>query len=155
VTFTPTSPNSQSTAQRPDPLGQFGQFRGKYVPETLMPALTQLEAAYQQYCNDSAFEQELQQLLRDYVKRAEYYSVKDRDGVAALQRLALLEGIIPALETVHAIAYLETLCPQLDCSGRGDKDVQTVVNSRTKQLNRQWKNYLLRSHGLYLSLAPS
>jgi tryptophan synthase beta chain len=67
--------------------------------------------------------------------RAEYYSVTDREAVAALQKLSQLEGIIPALETAHAIAYLETLCPQLDgsprivinCSGRGDKDVQTVA----------------------------
>ena len=52
-----------------------------------------------------------------------------------LQRLSQLEGIIPALETSHAIAHLETLCPQLEgsprivlnCSGRGDKDVQTVA----------------------------
>ncbi len=66
--------------------------------------------------------------------RAEYYSVTDLDAVAALRRLSELEGIIPALETSHAIAYLETLCPQLNgsprliinCSGRGDKDVQTV-----------------------------
>lgn len=67
--------------------------------------------------------------------RAEYYSVTDEEAVAAFQRLSLLEGIIPALETAHAIAYLETLCPQLtgspkivvNCSGRGDKDVQTVA----------------------------
>lgn len=67
--------------------------------------------------------------------RAEYYSVTDRDALAGLQRLSQLEGIIPALETAHAIAYLETLCPQLtgspriviNCSGRGDKDVQTVA----------------------------
>ena len=66
--------------------------------------------------------------------RAEYYSVTDNEAVAAFQRLSQLEGIIPALETAHAIAYLETLCPQLsgsprivfNCSGRGDKDVQTV-----------------------------
>lgn len=69
------------------------------------------------------------------MKRAEYYSVTDKEAVAAFQRLSELEGIIPALETSHAIAYLETLCPQLDgsprivlnCSGRGDKDVQTVA----------------------------
>jgi tryptophan synthase beta chain len=68
-------------------------------------------------------------------RRAEYYSVTDREAVAALQRLSQLEGIIPALETAHAIAYLEILCPQLgdnpriviNCSGRGDKDVQTVA----------------------------
>nr|WP_199339465.1 tryptophan synthase subunit beta [Nostoc sp. FACHB-892] len=67
--------------------------------------------------------------------RAEYYSVTDKQALDALQRLSQLEGIIPALETAHAIAYLETLCPQLEgnprivinCSGRGDKDVQTVA----------------------------
>jgi len=67
--------------------------------------------------------------------RAEYYSATDKDALAAFQRLSQLEGIIPALETAHAIAYLETLCPQLsgsprliiNCSGRGDKDVQTVA----------------------------
>ncbi|WP_414755209.1 tryptophan synthase subunit beta [Anabaena sp. CCY 9910] len=72
--------------------------------------------------------------LKD-VGRAEYYSVTDEEALAAFQRLSRLEGIIPALETAHAIAYLETLCPQLDgspriiinCSGRGDKDVQTVA----------------------------
>ncbi|MBN3941797.1 tryptophan synthase subunit beta [Nostoc sp. NMS9] len=67
--------------------------------------------------------------------RAEYYSVTDKQALDAFQRLSQLEGIIPALETAHAIAYLETLCPQLkgspriviNCSGRGDKDVQTVA----------------------------
>jgi tryptophan synthase beta chain len=67
--------------------------------------------------------------------RADYYAVTDQDAIAGLRRLSELEGIIPALETAHAIAYLETLCPQLtgspriviNCSGRGDKDVQTVV----------------------------
>ena len=67
--------------------------------------------------------------------RAEYYSVTDAQALTAYQLLSQLEGIIPALETSHAIAYLETLCPQLtgspkiviNCSGRGDKDVQTVA----------------------------
>jgi tryptophan synthase beta chain len=67
--------------------------------------------------------------------RAEYYSVTDAQALTAFQLLSQLEGIIPALETSHAIAYLETLCPQLtgspkiviNCSGRGDKDVQTVA----------------------------
>jgi tryptophan synthase beta chain len=67
--------------------------------------------------------------------RAEYYSVTDAEALTAFQLLSQLEGIIPALETSHAIAYLETLCPQLtgspkiviNCSGRGDKDVQTVA----------------------------
>jgi tryptophan synthase beta chain len=67
--------------------------------------------------------------------RAEYYSVTDKEALDAFQRLSRLEGIIPALETAHAIAYLETLMPQLtsdkriviNCSGRGDKDVQTAI----------------------------
>ena len=67
--------------------------------------------------------------------RAEYYSVTDKQALEAFERLSKLEGIIPALETAHAFAYLETLCPQLEgsprivinCSGRGDKDVQTVA----------------------------
>jgi tryptophan synthase beta chain len=67
--------------------------------------------------------------------RAEYYSITDAQALAAFQRLSKLEGIIPALETAHAIAFLETLCPQLNgsprivinCSGRGDKDVQAVA----------------------------
>ncbi|MCS6813549.1 MAG: tryptophan synthase subunit beta [Cyanobacteria bacterium] len=72
--------------------------------------------------------------LKD-TQRAEYYAVTDQEALEGLQRLSRLEGIIPALETAHAIAYLETLCPQLvgspriviNCSGRGDKDVQTVI----------------------------
>lgn len=67
--------------------------------------------------------------------RAEYYSVTDQEALNAFQQLSQLEGIIPALETAHAIAYLEVLCPQLkgspriviNCSGRGDKDVETVA----------------------------
>lgn len=67
--------------------------------------------------------------------RAEYYSVTDQEALVAFRKLSQLEGIIPALETSHAIAYLDILCPQLtgnpriviNCSGRGDKDVQTVA----------------------------
>ncbi len=72
--------------------------------------------------------------LKDW-ERAEYYGITDAAALEGFQRLSRLEGIIPALETAHAIAYLDTLCPQLDgsprivinCSGRGDKDVQTVT----------------------------
>ncbi|KAK3032992.1 hypothetical protein RJ639_035820 [Escallonia herrerae] len=56
-------------------------------------------------------------------------------SVAVFKRLSRLEGIIPALETSHALAYLEKLCPTLpngtkvvlNCSGRGDKDVHTTI----------------------------
>ena len=40
-------------AQYPDNFGRFGRFGGKYVPETLMPALSELETAYAKYKNDS------------------------------------------------------------------------------------------------------
>lgn len=71
------------------------------------------------------------------IGRAEYYSVTDRQALAGFQLLSKLEGIIPALETAHAIAYLDILCPQLEgspkivinCSGRGDKDVQTAAKA--------------------------
>ena len=69
--------------------------------------------------------------------RAEYYSVTDAQALDAFQWVSRLEGIIPALETSHAFAYLDTLCPTLEgsprivinCSGRGDKDVQTVAKA--------------------------
>ena len=59
----------------------------------------------------------------------------DKEALKALQLVSQLEGIIPALETAHAFAYLEKLCPTLshnseiviNCSGRGDKDVNTVA----------------------------
>ncbi|MEM9772621.1 MAG: tryptophan synthase subunit beta [Cyanobacteria bacterium P01_D01_bin.73] len=67
--------------------------------------------------------------------RAEYYSVTDDEALDAFQKVSRLEGIIPALETAHAFAYLDYLCPTVEgspklvinCSGRGDKDVQTVA----------------------------
>ena len=65
---------------------------------------------------------------------ASYVSVTDSEALEAFQRLARCEGIIPALESSHALAYLETLMPEtrpdesvIVClSGRGDKDVQQV-----------------------------
>jgi len=66
--------------------------------------------------------------------RAEYSHVGDAEALAAFQTLARLEGILPALESSHAIAYAETVAAQLgvgkillvNLSGRGDKDVNTV-----------------------------
>ncbi|MEM7557187.1 MAG: tryptophan synthase subunit beta, partial [Cyanobacteria bacterium P01_A01_bin.84] len=68
MTTTPIS-SSQSNIQRPDNQGRYGRFGGKYVPETLMPALAELESAYEKYRQDSEFQAELQQLLHDYVGR--------------------------------------------------------------------------------------
>jgi tryptophan synthase beta chain len=79
--------NSKS---RPDAMGRFGQFGGKYVPETLMHALSELEEAYRSYVKDPVFQQELQSLLKDYVGRpnplyfaerlTSYYSRSDGSG---------------------------------------------------------------------------
>ena len=69
------------------------------------------------------------------IGRAEYVAVTDDQALDALRLVSELEGIIPALETAHAFAALEWLCPQLapgtevvlNLSGRGDKDVNTVA----------------------------
>ncbi len=53
----------------PDKQGHFGQFGGRYVPETLMPALLELEQAYNHYKNDREFKQEFAYYLRQYVGR--------------------------------------------------------------------------------------
>ncbi|MCM2357768.1 MAG: tryptophan synthase subunit beta [Geobacteraceae bacterium] len=53
----------------PDKQGHFGQFGGRYVPETLMPALLELEQAYAHYKNDREFKEEFAYYLRQYVGR--------------------------------------------------------------------------------------
>lgn len=68
--------------------------------------------------------------------RAEYVSITDKQALAGLKLLSRTEGIIPALESAHAIAYLEELAPKMNkdqtivvcLSGRGDKDVQQVAD---------------------------
>jgi tryptophan synthase beta chain len=66
---------------------------------------------------------------------AQYVPITDREALEGFKLLSECEGIIPALETAHAIAYLRTLAPELgkdkvivvNLSGRGDKDVQEVM----------------------------
>jgi tryptophan synthase beta chain len=67
--------------------------------------------------------------------RAEYVSVTDAEALDAFHKLCRLEGIIPALESSHALAYAAKLAPTLakdkillvNLSGRGDKDMHTVA----------------------------
>jgi len=69
--------------------------------------------------------------------RAEYYPVTDQEALKAFKMLSELEGIIPALESSHALAYLPKLAPKLSknkiiavcLSGRGDKDVDTALRN--------------------------
>ncbi len=66
--------------------------------------------------------------------RAEYVSITDKEAMEALLELCRLEGIIPAIESAHAIAYAKKQAKQMDgeqimivcLSGRGDKDVHTI-----------------------------
>jgi tryptophan synthase beta chain len=60
---------SSSVSQVPDARGYFGEFGGRFVPETIIPALDELEAAYRDAMADSAFHAELAQLQRTYVGR--------------------------------------------------------------------------------------
>ncbi|MDR3581544.1 MAG: tryptophan synthase subunit beta [Oryzomonas sp.] len=62
----------------PDKHGHFGAFGGRYVPETLMPALLELEKAYENYRHDREFKQEFEYYLRQYVGRPNplYYAEK-------------------------------------------------------------------------------
>lgn len=57
------------TQKQPDSNGHFGQFGGRYVGETLMPAILELEKAYYDICDKSDFKSELKQLLTHYVGR--------------------------------------------------------------------------------------
>jgi tryptophan synthase beta chain len=54
---------------QPDAAGHFGPYGGRYVAETLMPALIELERAYSSICGEPAFQAELKQLLKDYAGR--------------------------------------------------------------------------------------
>lgn len=69
-------------------------------------------------------------------KRVNYVPITDDEAVAAFQQCAKLEGIIPALECAHALAYVAKLAPTLpkdhllvmNLSGRGDKDIFTIAS---------------------------
>ena len=72
--------------------------------------------------------------LKD-IERAEYVAVTDSEALAAFRQLNLLEGILPALESSHALAYAVDLASRLgrdqhivvNLSGRGDKDIPTMA----------------------------
>jgi len=76
------------------------------------------------------------------IGRADYVSITDRDALAAFHRLCRTEGIIPALESSHAVAYAMQLAPTMrsdqhllvNLSGRGDKDIGTVAELDAKGL---------------------
>jgi tryptophan synthase beta chain len=61
--------DAEVTTQVPDAAGRFGQFGGRYVPETLVRALDELAVEYDKACQDAAFQTELASLLKHYVGR--------------------------------------------------------------------------------------
>ena len=74
--------------------------------------------------------------------RAQYVSITDEEAVNAFEYLSRTEGIIPAIESSHAVAYAMKLAPTMDkdkiivitISGRGDKDVAAIARYRGVQI---------------------
>ena len=75
--------------------------------------------------------------------RAEYVAITDDEAVDAFEYLSRIEGIIPAIESAHAVAYAKKLAPTLgkdkimviNISGRGDKDVAAIARYRGKDIH--------------------
>ena len=75
--------------------------------------------------------------------RAEYVPVTDEEAVEAFEYLSRVEGIIPALESAHAVAHAMKIAPNMDknkiivinLSGRGDKDCVSVAKYRGENIN--------------------
>ena len=80
--------------------------------------------------------------LRD-TGRAEYVPITDEEAVVAFEYLSKMEGIIPAIESAHAVAHAMKIAPEMDkdetimicLSGRGDKDVRSIAEYRGVDLN--------------------
>jgi len=76
-------------------------------------------------------------------KRAEYVPITDEEAVCAFEYLSKTEGIIPAIESAHAVAYAQKIAPTLPkdkiivitISGRGDKDCASVAKFRGVEIN--------------------
>ena len=77
------------------------------------------------------------------IDRAQYYPITDEEAVSAFEYLSRTEGIIPAIESSHAVAYAMKLAPTLDkdkvivvtLSGRGDKDVAAIARYRGRDIH--------------------
>jgi tryptophan synthase beta chain len=76
------------------------------------------------------------------IKRVTYESATDEEAVTAFEYLSKMEGIIPAIESSHAVSYAMKLAPTLskdkiiviNLSGRGDKDVKQIARYRNYDL---------------------
>lgn len=116
--------------------GYFGQFGGSFVPEPIQALLDELEVTFEKYKDDPEFLSEFRHYLKDYSGRVEYVAATDEEAVQALFLLSKTEGIIPAIESSHAIAEAVKRAPKLskdeiiiiNVSGRGDKDVAAIAD---------------------------
>ena len=123
--------------------GRFGIHGGQYIPETLMNAVIELEEAYKHDKDDLEFNRELTTMLNEYAGRAQYVAITDEEAVDAFEYLSRTEGIIPAIESAHAIAHAMKLSPTMgkdkiivvNVSGRGDKDCVSVARYRGEYLH--------------------
>jgi len=79
------------------------------------------------------------------LNRADYVPVTDEEAVEAFEYLSRTEGIIPAIESAHAVAYAKKLAPEMgkdqiiviSLSGRGDKDVAAIARYRGVNIHEQ------------------
>ena len=76
------------------------------------------------------------------INRAEYVAITDDEAVDAFEYLSRTEGIIPAIESAHAIAHAIKIAPDMkdkiiviNVSGRGDKDVAAIARYRGEDLH--------------------
>lgn len=75
--------------------------------------------------------------------RAEYVAVTDEEAVSAFEYLSRTEGIIPAIESAHAVAHAVKLAPDMgkdkiiviNISGRGDKDCAAIARYRGEEIS--------------------
>jgi len=99
-------------------------YGGPYIPETLSAGLD-----YPGVGPEHSY-------LKDR-KLVEYTSIADTEALAGFKALSRLEGILPALESAHAISYVLKVAPHqpndnliiVNLSGRGDKDLGTVMKA--------------------------
>lgn len=81
----------------------------------------------------------------NYIGRAQYVDITDEEAVCAFEYLSRTEGIIPAIESSHAVAAALKIAPTMDkdsilvinLSGRGDKDVYSIARYREVELNEE------------------
>ena len=154
---------TKESLQMPDERGYFGEYGGQIIPPPLIEIMNEINDAYDKVTQTEVFQQELQQLYADYVgrpspvysiasgldypgvgpqhchlkdiKRVSYEAVDDKECLDAFMQVSRLEGIIPALESAHAIAHAMKIARDMsddetilvNLSGRGDKDADFVA----------------------------